>query len=264
MRYDLRPDPNTPSALELVTQKVTRHNQENPNDPVFLIADVVQLGGRLPLPSILEMLEPHPFVAIAHSGSKFPGGVPHAGFLVLTELGRAVLQQSESTLTEQEARHLQVVSGPVELTETSPDLLALIRAIDNIQALSEVEQLHQNDQFHNVVSGLRAEYVALFEAHGFKILPNDTPTIIAMEPPPNLLSNRVDDLFLSSLAKEGITMSGFLKEGARPILRFGISAKLVRMVLENTVSNNQLQNWKNSFQQKLAEAVTHTLVHQHD
>jgi hypothetical protein len=255
LRYDQSIE-GQPSALDLVMAAVAEHNENDPDDQVYVVADIVQLAGRTPLSEIKDIINDHRFIGAAHSGSKSAGGSPHMGLLALNEYGAWVLNEKQTTVSEDKVREYQLVSAASH-QPISPDLLTQVRTIDNIEALLEAEEILNHEDYQHVVEALNAVYTDIFTACGFTVLDNQTPTIIAMEPPKRIAIENVDKKLLTKLAEQGISCGGFLKEGRIPILRFGISIELVRMVLSGqlAIESDEFKIIKEKFKQRVITAV---------
>lgn len=239
LRYDKVPEgspPGSRSALDILMEHISEHNAAKPEDIVVVVADVVQMAGREPLSSLKNVLNDQRFIGMVHTVSKAGGGVPHTGFLSLNERGKRIVNDNirmkgeGSPLSAEDLRDEQVIYAP-EGHGISPDLLAQLRAIDNVEALLEAEKVLNHRDYQKVVAELRNIYISIFEKQGFKLLDNDTPTIIPFEPPRSIPTQAVDKIFLTELAKSGVSMGGLVKEGDIPILRVGISIDLIKMIV---------------------------------
>lgn len=261
LRYDKTPD-NSPSALDIMMEYIAEHNAANREDIVVVVADAVQMAGREPISNLKEVLSDQRFIGMVHTVSKAGGGVPHTGFLSLNDRGRQIIEHNGLELSEKDLIEDQVIAAP-ERYGTSGDLLAQLRAIDNVEALSEAEEVLNHPDYARVVAELRQIYVSIFEKQGFKLLHNDTPTIIPFEPPISIPTQAVDKIFLTELARKGINMGGLVKEGNIPILRVGISIDLIKMVLFKDTLGDQglaldskkMKMLQESYAARLSQAV---------
>lgn len=253
IRYDLdRPathdKPAEVCALNILREYLEKNKKKYEKDPIYIFADAIQLAGRIPLAELITIITDEPFVGGVHSCSKIAGNSPHAAVLVLNDKGEKIAAKRKGRLTPSIAAEYQVVAAPDDF-ETVRDTLTDLRSIDNLRGIVQVDQLHKIKNtyddgtvanFETIVEDLRATYKEIFEAEGFRILPTETPTIIAMEPPRSLglTAKEIDTVFLTNLAKNGIGFGGYLNERKVPIMRFGLNIEMIKLALNGRLPIN--------------------------
>ncbi|HEX7017602.1 MAG TPA: hypothetical protein VF209_01695 [Patescibacteria group bacterium] len=249
VRYDIS-HTSEPSVMEQVLAYAAEKNAQV--QPVVIILDAVQLVGRVPFAQVLSYLEKPGVSGLVHTGSKGPGGAPHAGCIIWSEMGRQQVTDNTSKLSPaqrqqvvQNLRSREVVYSPYAMLPESNrqwDVMASLRAMDNMVAVGEAEKILAHSSYAETVAAINDFYTQIFHTAGFRILSNDLPNIIAMEPPDGLRSETHAHAFLGHIAEQGIAFGGFLKENHYPIFRWGIAIDLIHLVQQQEISLTEYQD----------------------
>lgn len=234
LRYDQQN-----GVIERVLNFVQDYSKEHEKQIVVII-DAVQLGGRDDFSQITRWLHDSRVHAVAHSGSKAPGGAPHAGFLLLSTKGKekaakgiqpADVNQWINDLEVSYAPILEQIQDALDIQQLN--LMSVMRGTDNARAVMDLIELPEDRQLYGETGREMSIVIqTFFEMLGYKLLFTDDAqcSIVAFEPPEVFSPSVVQQVLLPALSTLGIELGGYLQEpqAGTPILRASVNAQWLR------------------------------------
>lgn len=256
------------SSLRRILEKIDRVNSKRAlHQRIVVVLDIVQEFGRTRPLLNKDYFNFPSLCAVVHSGSKAVGAVSHTGFVALTSYGEKLLQAKLKWLWDQESQSLNILEQThssldgrtARLIEkhqvlglrclfpdqkeslSSCDLTIALRAQDNIFAIKKLSE-HQETLLGSALAKKIMEvYREVFKSLGWKILSNDTPSILPLELPDEFDDNQVESI-LAACAQKCIAFGGILKNpGSRTMIRWGLNREILTQLFDKEISMRMLR-----------------------